>query len=119
MRARGRTEAYELWEAGVEGVYRETFETSLQVGVDVLRMLGFHGYRVLRAARLFRRYDEAAVREMAALRKDQAKLIKTARERVAEVEKIMQADLETRPEMDDHGWDSAPLREAANRPAAK
>jgi len=115
-RARGRTEAYEMWDSDVEGVYRETFDTSLRVGVDVLRMLGFHAHRVHRAAGLFRKADEAAVREMAAVRKDEGQLMKTARERIAEVERTLQADREQPRATDDHGWDSAPL---PNRPDAK
>ena len=40
-RAEGRPEAYELIEAGVDHVYRETLESSLRLGIDALRQLGF------------------------------------------------------------------------------
>ncbi|MDP2314542.1 MAG: monovalent cation:proton antiporter-2 (CPA2) family protein [Pseudomonadota bacterium] len=110
-RARGRTEAYELIDAGVEEVYRETFDTSLRVGADALRALGVHAYVALRGARTFRRYDEQSVRELAALRNDQAKLVSTARERVSALSTALQADLRGAHGFGDHAWDSETIRE--------
>lgn len=113
-RARGRAEAYELLDLGIEGVYRETYDTSLRVGVDALRLLGWHGHRAVRAARTFRRYDEDGLAEMARLRHDQAALVTTARERIRELEEILQADQAEAKELQaDPGWDADGLRAAA------
>lgn len=114
-RARGRSEAYELLDQGVAGVYRETFDTSLRLGRDALEALGWSAYRALRAARTFRRVDEAGLREMAAVRHDQARLVTTARERIRQLEELLKGDRDVAEELDDHAWDSAPLREAALR----
>jgi Kef-type K+ transport system membrane component KefB/voltage-gated potassium channel Kch len=113
-RARGRTEAYELIRSGVEHVYRETFDSSLRLGEDALRMLGVHAHQAHRSARTFRRQDEAFMYEMAAISGDQQKLVTTVRERTRELEKMLRLDAEGEsPERRDHAWDSEPLRAAA------
>lgn len=112
-RARGRSEAYELIEAGVAQVYRETFDSSLRLGVDAMRLLGVSGHRAVRLARTFRRYDEEGMFEMAAIHHDEAQLVRTARERISLLEQALQSDLDSRGELEDDGWDAEPLREAA------
>ncbi len=109
-RASGRGDAYDLLDAGVEQVYRETLDTSLRMGVDALRHLGFRGYQALRAARTFRRHDEATVRELAAMRHDRKRYINVARERIEGLEEILRSDLEDRPDTVDAGWDVESLR---------
>jgi monovalent cation:proton antiporter-2 (CPA2) family protein len=114
-RARGRSEAYDLLEMGVERVYRETFDTSLRVGADALRVLGFPAHQSVRSMRIFRRMDEQAVRDLAAHRGDQDKLVRTARERVALLEEALKRDVERARGVEDHAWDSEPLREGAGK----
>ncbi|MFN7144469.1 MAG: NAD-binding protein, partial [Myxococcota bacterium] len=110
-RAHGRTEAYELLDLGVEQVYRETFDTSLRLGQDALRVLGAHAHLAHRAARTFHQYDEQSVRLLAAVRNDQAQLVKTARERIAALEETLQNDRAGHRGFGDHGWDSEAIRE--------
>jgi voltage-gated potassium channel Kch len=110
-RARGRTDAYRLVDAGVDHVYRETFESSLAMGVDALRLLGFPGHLAHRAGRTFRRYDEAALRDLASARHDQKALIRQARERMALLEETLRGELEERPLAEDAAWDPESLRE--------
>jgi monovalent cation:H+ antiporter-2, CPA2 family len=112
-RARGRTEAYELIRNGVSRVYRETFDTSLRVGVDALEILGVHAHQAHRAARTFKRQDESFMMEMAHIATDQQKLVTTVRERTRELERQLRLDASDDPERDDHAWDSEPLRAAA------
>ncbi|MFZ5475393.1 MAG: monovalent cation:proton antiporter-2 (CPA2) family protein [Myxococcota bacterium] len=116
-RARGRVEAYELVELGVEGVYRETFDTALRVGVDALRMLGGTGHRAIRAARTFRRHDEAMLLAAAGLHKDQDKLVIHAREGLRALEEALKADREDRGGLADPAWDDEDLREFARKRA--
>lgn len=117
-RARGRTEAYELLDAGVDKVYRETFDTSLRVGVDALRALGAHAHMAHRASKTFRRHDEESMAELAAIRHDQAQLVRTARERIAALESALASDRENASEFVDSGWDSALLRDNVRKSAA-
>jgi len=93
-RAAGRFHAYDLLDTGVEHVYRETLDTSLRVGVDALCMLGFRRYQALRAARKFRRHDEATVPELAEIRKDRRAYIVRAREIIQDVEQMIRGEVE-------------------------
>src|SRR5262249_40920012 len=52
-RAHFRSEAYDLIDAGVDGVYRESLDTALRMGVDVMRRLGFRAHQAHRAAQTF------------------------------------------------------------------
>lgn len=117
-RARGRTEAYDLAAMGIEGVYRETFDTALRVGVDALRRLGVPAYAATRSARNFRVHDERALWELATHRGEGEAWISKVRERMRDVEEVLRQDREGALTVEDHGWDSEPLRQAvlANPP---
>jgi monovalent cation:proton antiporter-2 (CPA2) family protein len=110
-RASGRTDTYDLLDAGVKKVYRETFDTALRMAVDALRMLGFRAYQAHRAARTFRRHDEENLSELAAMRHDRKQYINVSRQRIEDVEEILLADLHERPETVDAGWDTESLRQ--------
>jgi monovalent cation:H+ antiporter-2, CPA2 family len=111
-RARGRTEAYDLLDHGrVEGIYRETFETAVRVGQDVLRLLGVPAYAAHRMARTFRHHDERVMRDLAEVRKQSGDQFVTAvRARMADFEQLMTAEAEGPPLQQDPGWDSEQIR---------
>ena len=110
-RARGRPEAYELLDAGVEQVYRETLDASLRMGVDALRALGQPAHAMYRAAQRFRRRDEQSVRELGRMRHDRKAYISAARERIAALEELMIAELEGGGQQErDAAWDAESLR---------
>ncbi len=110
--ARGRPEAYELLDHGVDGVYRETVDTSLRMGVDALRLLGHPAYAAHRAARSFRRHDEASVGELGRMRHDRKAYITAARERIRSLEELMLGELEASADQErDGSWDVESLRE--------
>ena len=96
-RASSRTDAYELLDAGVEHVYRETFGTSLRMGVDALRALGFRAHRAQRAGQAFQRHDERALRDMAEIRRQKdGDWFKAVRERGQELERVLKLDIAER-----------------------
>ena len=102
LRAHSRVEAYEFLEAGEERIYRETLDTSLRLGTDVMRSLGMPAYSAHRAAKLYRRADETFLRKMVVHRHDRAAFLNAARESQAIFESVMRADpLET---VTDEGW---------------
>jgi len=109
-RANGRSEAYALLEAGVEHVYRETLDTSLRVGVDALRMLGFRSHQAHRSARMFRRTDENDLRALASLRHDHKVYINSARQRIEDLESALRAEMQGGVEDRDAGWDTTSLQ---------
>jgi CPA2 family monovalent cation:H+ antiporter-2 len=65
-RARNRVDAYELIDHGVDKIYRETLYTAVHLGVDALTQLGHRKYSATRQGQRFIKYDEAAIRKLAA-----------------------------------------------------
>jgi voltage-gated potassium channel Kch len=118
-RASDWNDAYDLLDAGVEHVYRETLDASLRLGVDALRLLGFRAYQAGRAARTFLRYDEESMRELAKMRGDRTTYFSVARGRIADLERMLLADLEDAGVARDLGWDAESLREDARRSGPK
>jgi monovalent cation:proton antiporter-2 (CPA2) family protein len=110
-RAAGRPEAYELLDCGVEHVYRETLDTSLRTGVDVLRLLGRRAYTGHRASLMFRRHDEESVRDLGKMRHDRKAYFSEARERIQSLEELLLSEVEGPGEERDAGWDTESLRE--------
>jgi CPA2 family monovalent cation:H+ antiporter-2 len=105
VRARNRLDAYELLDEGITNVYRESLETSVRIGVDVLVKLGFRRYSATRAGQNFIKYDEAALPVLAAHRHDQERYIFNTREQVSIQEELLTNDREANPTINDHAWD--------------
>lgn len=108
-RARGRREAFDFIDAGVEHVYRETFDSSLRMGTAALELLGVRSYRAHRAARAFRRHDEAYLRETARERQKAGEWVQFARNRSDDLRKVLQAEHRRGPERE-AGWDTEEIR---------
>jgi voltage-gated potassium channel Kch len=104
-------DAHDLLDAGVTHVYRDTLDTSLRLGADALRLLGFRAYRAHRAAQRFLRHDEESVRELTDRRADRSVYVNAARQRIEDLERLFEAD-RAEPALDrDSGWDAESLRE--------
>jgi voltage-gated potassium channel Kch len=110
-RAAGRTEAYELLDAGVDHVYRATFDTSLRTGIDALRTLGFRSYQAHRATRTFRHHDEEALGALRHVRHDTKTYISHARQRIGDLEQLLLSELIESEEHLDAGWDTTSMIE--------
>lgn len=110
-RASGRTEAYELLDAGVKHVFRETLDTALMTGVEALRELGFRSYQAHRATKTFRFHDEQSVNALRSLRHDRKQYISQARERIEDLEQLLLSELQDQEEHLDAGWDTTSMRE--------
>jgi len=110
-RASGRTEAYELLDAGVEHVFRETLDTALRAGIEALRELGFRSYQAHRATKTFRFHDEQSVDALRSLRHDRKQYISQARQRIEDLEQLLLSELQDAEEHVDAGWDTTSMRE--------
>lgn len=115
LRARNRYDAYELMELNPEKIYREHIDTSIRIGVDVLRMMGMRAYTATRAGQNFLRYDEAALERLSGKRHNISDYIASVREEIAHQEELLQTDLDFKPNEGDHAWDSEEMREVINR----
>ena len=93
-RAFDRRHAYELMQKNVDGVERETFESSVRLGVKALGLLGQTSFRAERAGRVFRSYDEKLLGEMSKLwGGDFAAFQKAVRDRSALFEELLRVDM--------------------------
>jgi CPA2 family monovalent cation:H+ antiporter-2 len=106
VRARNRLDAYELLDMGVDDVYRESLDTSVRLGIDVLVKLGVRKYSATRAGQNFIKYDEVALRELAKHRHDQSTYIFSTREQIEIQEQLLTRDRDSSPNVNDHAWDS-------------
>ena len=109
MRARNRYDAYEFIDLGLKNIYRESLDTSVRLGVDVLRKLGRGAYTATRAGQNFLKRDEAAMWELAEHRHDQKAYISEARARIELQEELLEREMEDKSLKGDHAWDSEPL----------
>lgn len=73
--------------------------------------LGFGAHQAVRAARLFRRQDELHLRELAKLRHDRPAYVNVARQRIADMQEVLGAELGRAGDSDDTAWDTSSLRE--------
>lgn len=113
-RAHSRQEAYDLFGAGVEDVYRESLDSSLRMGVDALRMLGFRATQAHHAARTFRRQDEHDVRDQARI-SDDKEYFDSASKAVHSLEELLQRELDGDADAGDSAWDSESRRREYGR----
>ncbi len=110
VRSTNRYDAYDLMNAGVLHVYRETVDTALRVGVDVMTFLGKRAYTANRLARTFLKHDEANLKKLASIR-DPDEYIIAAKNYIEELELILQSDTNDTVLERDAGWDVESLRE--------
>ncbi len=106
VRAENRFDAYEVMDKGIKDIYRETLDTSIRLGIDCLVKLGYRRYSATRAGQNFLKYDEEAMRKLAALRHDKSAYIFTVREQIQLQEQLLANDREVNPTLGDHAWDS-------------
>ena len=111
VRSKNRTDAYELLDEGIDNIYREHLDTSVRLGVDVMKKLGYRSYSAFRAGQNFIKYDEAALRTLSKNRKDMKVYISDVREQIALQEELLQNDRQVVPSANDHAWDSKEMRD--------
>jgi CPA2 family monovalent cation:H+ antiporter-2 len=111
VRAENRLDAYELMDMGIKDIYRESLDTSVRLGIDVLTKLGYRRYSAVRAGQNFIKYDEAAMHKLAPQRHDESAYIFTVREQIQLQEQLLTNDREANPTLNDHAWDSDLLTE--------
>jgi CPA2 family monovalent cation:H+ antiporter-2 len=115
IRTRNRTDAYELIEMGVKNIYRENLDTSIRMGQDALKKLGFRAYTVLRLGQSFREYDESALKILAKYKNDEKKYISVGKLQIEQQEALLSGELTKKFSLNDHAWDSENMKEALNK----
>jgi len=110
LRTKNRFDAYELMRSNEPNVYREHLESSVRMGVDVLRKLGFRSYTLHRSAQNFIKYDEEAMKKLVELWHDKKAYISEARKQIEVQEELLHNDIQHQPSLNDHAWDSEPMK---------
>jgi CPA2 family monovalent cation:H+ antiporter-2 len=91
VRSSDRWDAYDLMNAGMLHIYRESLDTSLRMGVDVMKMLGYAPEVTDRLAKRFFEHDEKTLKRLSTIRNDE-EYISAARKVVEELELLMKED---------------------------
>lgn len=118
-RAIDRRHAYELIRLGVDVIERETFASSLDLGVQALKLLGVRSYKAYRAARMFKEHDVEAMYEVAQIEGDEAQVMARSRQLSQDLEQLLRTDDRELKQEIDRAWDITELREEVNQSKLK
>ena len=80
-------------EIGVDGVVRETFASSMEMSVEVLKGLGYPSANAINAVRTFRDFDNQLLKDTYAHRNDTEQLMATEKAAMAELQSLFQQEL--------------------------
>jgi CPA2 family monovalent cation:H+ antiporter-2 len=111
IRAKNRYDAFEMMEMGVKNVYREHLDTSIRMGEDVLKKLGFRAYTIHRLAKQFRDYDEEALKVLVKFKGNKDEYISKVKKQIELQETLLSGELMRKFSMNDHAWDSDAMKE--------
>jgi Kef-type K+ transport system membrane component KefB len=91
-RARNRRHTFLLMDRAVDGLVRDTFHSSLELGRLALTSLGIDDGAAARSVDLFREHDERTLAESHAIYRDEARLIQSTRDAADELASLFEAD---------------------------
>jgi monovalent cation:H+ antiporter-2, CPA2 family len=111
IRARNRFDAYELLDVGVENIYREHLDSSIRMGEDALRKLGFRAHTVHRLGKQFRDYDEQALKVLVQFKNNRKEYISKVRKQIEMQESLLSGELSKKFSLNDHAWDSEQMKD--------
>ncbi len=104
-RARNVTHYYDLMDRGVTIIQRETFESALMLGREVLCELGFGAWRARQAAQKFRKLNIENLYKVYPYYKDQEQFMSMAKQARDELETMFSLDAEAVESERKNGWD--------------
>jgi voltage-gated potassium channel Kch len=91
-RVRGRTQAYEFLKEEFESIYRETFESSLSMSIEALKILGFTHEQAQNSVRLFKEHDQLSLKRLFKLYGKENEYIMAAKQDRKNLENAFEAD---------------------------
>jgi glutathione-regulated potassium-efflux system protein KefB len=92
-RARNRQHAFRLMDLSLDAVVRETLHSSLELARHVLVGLGLTPAQAAERVERFRKHDERMLDAQHGVYDDETKLVQSAKEAMAELEQLFEADL--------------------------
>lgn len=103
-RARNVGHASRLMELGIHIWERETFDSSLRLGTEALKVLGWSPYQAARAGLKFREHNLKMVSDLAAQRGDRATQISVAKQARDDLARMFEGEEQSRRQQDE-GWE--------------
>ena len=100
-------------EMGVKNIYREHLDTSIKMGEDVLKKLGFRAHTVHRLAKQFKDYDEASLNVLVKFKNNKDEYISKTKQQIEMQERMLSGELMRKFSVNDQTWDSEVLKKAA------
>jgi voltage-gated potassium channel Kch len=79
-------------ELGIKLITRESFLSSLSMAQETLEGIGFSEVEARDTVARFRRHDEEVLQRQFAVRQDEAQLIQTSKDAIAELESLFEQD---------------------------
>ena len=113
-RAMDMEHSYDLMDRSVDGFKRDTFESSLHLGIEALTLLGYNKYRAFRLAQTFRKHSNMVMNELHKHhREDEKKYLYEVHKHAEELEELFNAEKEDADHQVDSSWDiNSRIREA-------
>lgn len=103
---------YELMKRDIADFERDTFESSLQLGVRALNKLGFQNYQAHRLAQTFRQHNQMVINDLYLHHgEDEKKYLSQTKKYASDLEELFRAEQEEPHYDEDCSWDVETLRE--------
>ena len=110
-RCRDRGHYWELRALGIQKVFRETFSSAYETGIEALKVLGYRAHTAHRLARKWRDHEEKVLEELGELwGKDREGYFQKVKANLDEAERLMRDEDPTVYGERDAGWDNESLR---------
>ncbi len=114
-RCRDRQHYWELRALGVKRVFRETFSSAYETGIEALIQLGYRAHTAHRLARKWRDHEEQVLEDLGELwGKDRESYFQRVRTGMDEAERLMRDEDPQVYDERDAGWDNESLRADRN-----
>jgi hypothetical protein len=81
------------------------------MAAEALCKLGHRSFQVFRAVKTFRKHDEKYLHELVSMRHDKKELIRGAKQRIEDLEKLLITEIDSVGKDKDLGWDTTNLIE--------
>lgn len=104
-RSYDRRNTFELMNAGVQIIQRETFNSALELGESALRQMGFRSYQAHRAALTFKHHDEKSLVDLHEHWGDDEAFLAQTRLKNQDLIELLSSDEEEKEESLDHSWE--------------
>ncbi len=111
-RATDMPHTYELIKREVDGYQRDTFESSLRLGIQALTHLGYDQYHAHRLGQTFREHNQKVIQELFQHHLvDEKKYLSESKKYASELEELLSTEKEERGHEEDCSWDVSSRRE--------